>query len=115
MKTYRKAQSRFGSRMSERDFGELYSLLKFFFSIYATHEDEVKQVLEIIAEAYFTEYNCSDREAIEKLRNPRGAGRKKKLTEADKKRIQELRRAGHTIREIAVLTGISRSSVQRML
>lgn len=115
MKTYRDAQSRFGSTMPERDFGELYSLLKYFFSIYAFHEDEVKQMLETIAEAYATEYNCSDRKAIEKLGNPRGAGRKPKYTEADKNRIRDLHRAGHTVREIAALTGISKSSVQRLL
>lgn len=115
MKTYRAAQSRFGSYMTESDFGELHSLLKCFYSTYAIHEDEVKQVLDIVAEAYSMEYNRSDIKAIERLGNPRGAGRKAKLTEADKTFVQNLRSAGHTIREIAALTGIPKSSVQRLL
>lgn len=115
MTTYRAAQSRFGSRMLERDFGELYALLKCFHRTYAIHDEEVKLVLETIAEAYSTEYHRSDRKAIEELSNPRRAGRKKKLTELDKQRVQELHRAGHTVRDIAALTGIPKSSVQRVL
>lgn len=115
MKTYRAAQSRFGGRMREQDCGELFTLLSCFHRTYAIHEDEVKLVLETIAEAYSTEYDHPDTRAIEILRNPRGAGRKKKLTESDEQHVQDLHREGYTVREIADLTGISKSSIQRML
>lgn len=115
MKTYRAAQSRFGSRLEEHDFGELYSLLDYFYRVYAIREDAVKLVLDTIAEAYSTEYGHDDPAAIKLLHNPRGAGRKKKISVEAQQEIRSLHKSGLSVREIAQNTGISKSTVQRIL
>lgn len=115
MKTYRAAQSRFGSRLEKHDFGELYNLLDYFYRVYAIQEDAVKLVLDTIAEAYSSEYGYDDPAAIKLLHNPRGAGRKKMISAEVQRKVRSLHKSGLSVREIAQDTGISKSTVQRIL
>lgn len=115
MKTYRAAQSRYGARMLVKEFGDLYACLMCFYRTYAIEEEAVKHVLDVVAYAYSTEYEADDPDAISRLRNLRGAGRNSKFTEEDRQKVKELAKAKLSVREIAEKTGISKSTVQRML
>ena len=107
---------RTGGGMSEHDFGETYTFLELFLRTYIVHEEEVKIVLQAVLDTYMLEYNRADPiRALKALRNPRNAGRKCQTTEEDITRIMELRRNHYSIRSIAEETGVSRSTVQRLL
>ncbi|MBR3431187.1 MAG: helix-turn-helix domain-containing protein [Clostridia bacterium] len=107
---------RTGGGMTEHDFGETYTFLELFLRTYVVHEDEVKTVLQAILEMYMLEYNREDPvRALKALRNPRNAGRKKRIANEVVSRIRELHSQGHSIRCIADETGVPKSSVQRLL
>ena len=107
---------RAGGCMSEHDFGETYTFLELFLRTYTVHEEAVKVVLQAILDTYILEYNSSDPiRALKTLRNPRNAGRKKQITDDDICRIRGLRNKGCSIRSVSEITGISRSTVQRVL
>lgn len=107
---------RTGLCMNEPDFGETYTLLELFLKTYTTHEEEVKIVLETILEIYMKEYQRKDpARAIRALRNPRYAGRKKSLSDETIQNVKSLHDEGESIRSIAEKTGVSKSSVQRIL
>jgi hypothetical protein len=102
--------------MTEHDFGETYTFLELFLRTYVIHEEEVRIVLQAILETYILEYNRVDPVRVLKtLRNPRNAGRKKHIANEAVCRIRELHNQGHSIRCIAEETGVSKSSVQRLL
>ena len=109
-------KSRDGALMQDKDLGELYSFLKLFRNTYKVCEQEADKLLEEIRELYMLHTGVTDaEEALKELRNPRNAGRKTRIREETGVRVKELRRSGRTIREISAETGLSKSSVQRIL
>ena len=107
---------RTGGGMTEHDFGETYTFLELFLHTYIVHEDDVKIVLQAILDTYMLEYNRADPiRALKALRNPRNAGRKQQTADDDIYRIKDLHSKGLSIRSISEKTGISKSTVQRML
>ena len=109
-------QSRDGLLMQDGDLGELYSYLELFRNTYITCEKEADRMLLAIQEIYMLQTGIRESmEALKNLRNPRNSGRKKTITEEQAGAVQELRCQGMTIREIAENTGLSKSSVQRIL
>ena len=110
--SYRRA----GLCMIEPDFGETYTYLELFLNTYTTHEEEVKIVLDTILETYMKEYRQKDPvRALHTLRNPRGAGRKKTIPDETIQNVRSLHETGESIRSISEKTGVSKSSVQRIL
>ena len=107
---------RTGLCMNEPDFGEVYTLLELFLKTYTTHEDEVKIVLDAILEVYMKDYRKKDPvRALHALRNPRRAGRKQAILSEAIQSVLLLHDEGESLRSIAEKTGISKSSVQRIL
>lgn len=102
--------------MIDHDLGELYTYLELFNKVYGGYESEAATILNGILEIYTEEYRVENADkALRELRNPRKAGRKSSITEEQKSEIKRLREAGKSIREISGETGVSRSSVQRLL
>lgn len=107
---------RTGLCMTEHDFGETYTFLELFFRTYTVHEDAVEVALQAILDTYMLEYNRKDPiRALKTLRNLRQAGRKQQLNDDDIRRIRDLHSAGYSVRRISEKTGISKSTVQRVL
>lgn len=105
-----------GLCMTEHDLGELYTYLELFSKVYGGYETETAAVMAGILEIYTEEYRPRDADtALRELRNPRCAGRKSKLTDEQVSEIVRLRSTRMSIREISAVTGLSRSSVQRVL
>lgn len=68
-----------------------------------------------IKEIYMEQYPCADVEgAVRGLGNPRNAGRKARYGADAKALVREISAQGKSIREISRLTGIPRSTVQRL-
>ena len=95
--------------MKRQDLEELHQLLSLYERSYGSKEAE--KLLEEMAQRYRNRY----REEILGKRNPRNAGRKSHYTEADKRKILNLREEGLTLREIAKRTGCSVGYVQGVL
>ena len=95
--------------MKRQDLEELYQLLSMYRGVYRA--EEAGGILEEVRRRYRERYG----EDIREKRNPRKAGRKKKYTEEQRRRIRELREEGQTIREIAKETGCSVGYVQDVL
>ncbi len=107
---------RTGGCMTEHDFGETYTFLELFLRTYTVHEDDVKVVLQAILDTYMLEYNRADPiRALKTLRNPRNAGRKQQTADEDIYRIKDFHNKGLSIRSISEVTGIPKSTIQRML
>lgn len=105
-----------GLYMTEHDFGETYTFLELFFRTYTVHEDAVEVALKAILDTYMLEYNQADPiRALKALRNPRKAGRKQQIADEDICKIMNLHCKGWSIRSISEETGISKSTVQRVL
>lgn len=109
---------RTGGGMSEHDFGETYSFLELFYRTYTINEKAVKDVLGTILDVYKMEFDCGNSNpeiVLKTLRNPRNAGRKQTLSADTIDTVFSLRSTGISIREIAYKTGISKSTVQRLI
>ncbi len=107
---------RTGLCMTEHDFGETYTFLELFLKTYCSHEDEVRIVLDTILATYMQEYGRKDPiQALKALRNPRNAGRKQTIPEDVEHMVKSLHCLGKSIRAIAEETGLSKSSVHRLL
>lgn len=103
-------------RMNNKDLAELHYYLSLFHDVYAIRSNEVDDLLEsikMIFEAQTGEHNPE--QVMRMLRNPRNAGRKEKCSNDDLRIINALREEGRSIRQISEQTGISKSSVQRIL
>lgn len=110
-------QCRFrGLVMCEKDLSELYTYLELFHKTFTTCDQEVSVVLQAVKELYILYTGEQDENLVFKaLRNPRGAGRKKKYDQAAKLRVKELSARGLSIRGISQELNISKSTIQRML
>lgn len=102
--------------MVERDLSELYTYLELFGKTYTACTPEVMALMQSVKDIYILQMGISDGEAVFRaLRNPRNAGRKKKVTEEDSARIKQLSEEGMTVRAIAEELYIPKSTVQRIL
>lgn len=105
-----------GLVMADRDLAELYSYLRCFRRTYVACENEADELLDAVRGLYMLQTGITDAdEAFAELGNPRSAGRKKSITQEQCQKARELHSSGMSIREIAANTGLSRSSVQRIL
>ena len=105
-----------GVCMIDHDLGELYTYLELFNKVYGGYEAETAAIMAGILEIYTKGYRPRDADtALRELRNPRGAGRKSSITEEQISEVVRLRKANKSIREISAETGLSKSSVQRVL
>ena len=105
-----------GLIMADRDLAELYSYLRLFRRTYVACEKETDELLDAVKYLYMLQTGIivTD-EALVQLRNPKAAGRKKSITQEQCQKVRELHSSGMSIREIAANTGLSKSSVQRIL
>lgn len=101
--------------MQAKDLGELYTYLELFGRVYDGYDREIETIRKGIESIYTEEYPEDANDALNRLKNPREAGRKQKYGQSQVKRVQELADAGLSIRRIAAETGIPKSSVQRWL
>ncbi|MBQ6441257.1 MAG: helix-turn-helix domain-containing protein [Lachnospiraceae bacterium] len=102
--------------ISGKDLAELYTYLALFGNVYDGYDTEIEALRNAIEEIYAEANRCNDAEyALNKLRNPREAGRKQTCSPQQIKQIREMRRCGMSIRRIAEESGMSKSSVQRWL
>ena len=107
---------RTGLCMTEHDFGETYTFLELFLKTYTSHEEEVQIVLDAILAIYMLEYGRRNPvRALKALRNPRNAGRKPAIPDDAERTVKSLHCRGKSIRTIAEETGLSKSTVQRLL
>lgn len=95
--------------MKRQDMEELYQLLEVYERTYGGRK--VTEMLQEVSAKYREEKG----EGISQKRNPRGAGRKQRYAEDEKRRIRELRDGGMSIRRIAEGTGCSVGYVQGVL
>lgn len=101
--------------MNAHDLSELYTYLELFTDTYTDCEREITTIQASIRELYMVQYQCDDAEsAMRRLRNPREAGRKKHYSGDAQEQVLELSRQGKSVREISRLTGIPKSTVQRL-
>ena len=100
-------------RMKGTDLGELYGLLKMYGQTYHIEVYTLlKQIQEDYEEAIENEYVVIGNRSIT---NPRGAGRKSQVTEAEKEQAALLSSQGYSIREIGKNIGRSPSYVYKLL
>ena len=92
------------------DLGELYTLLELYQRVYG----EVPEGLLIkIEDRYKRAHGPGERER--QITNPRGAGRKSKITEERIRQAKELKRKGYKIREIGKEMGCSTGHVHKLI
>ena len=95
--------------MKRQDMEELYQLLEVYERTYGGRK--VREMLQEVSARYREEKGGS----VSQKRNPRGAGRKQRYAEDEKRRVRELRDGGMSIRRIAEETGCSVGYVQGVL
>lgn len=93
--------------MRAGDLGELYTYLKRFGQVYTDCGRE-RQILEQgIEEVFVREYGSRDAcGALQAMKNPRKAGRRRKNRPETQEQIKALSNQGKSIREISAETGI---------
>lgn len=97
------------------ELGELYTYLKLFGQVYTDCERERLILEHGIEEIFDREYSGRDAGgALQAMRNPRKAGRRRKNGLEARKQIRVLSGEGKTIREISAETGIPKSTVHRL-
>ena len=105
-----------GVYMQEKDLAELYTYLELFGKVYDGYDKEIEKLSKGIEGIYAEEHRCENpQDVLRRLRNPRDAGRKHKYTREEIDRVQMLSDEGMSIRGIADVTGMPKSSVQRWL
>lgn len=98
----------------KEELADLYQALQFFTGIYGNAEEEIKTVLAEIERVYHEEYPYEPMDT-KYLMNRRGAGRKSKLSDADREKIRQMRREKHTVSEIAAALGVSERYIYKLL
>ena len=105
--------------MRDQDLAELHSYLLLFTKIYDDREEETRKLISAVRDIYCFQtrgmYKGDEEAAIKSIKNPRGAGRKKRIGDEDSRQVIQLRETGLSIREITRETGVPRSTVQRIL
>lgn len=98
----------------KEELADLYSALQFFTRYYDNAEAEIQIVMAEIERVYHEEYPGEPMNAGY-LSNRRGAGRKSKLTDADREKLKRMRREKRPAEEIAKELGVSRRYVYMIL
>ena len=97
--------------MRKTDLGELYALLEMYQRVYGGVPEGL---LIKIEDRYGKSHGpVADRE--NQITNPRGAGRKSKITEERIRQAKELKRKGYKIREIGKEMGCSTGHVHKLI
>lgn len=97
------------------DLGELYTYLKLFGRVYTDCEAERQTIEKGIEEILNREYSREEAAAaLQVMRNPRNAGRRRKNGLEAQEQVRALSAQGKTIRDISAETGIPKSTVQRL-
>ena len=99
-----------GLMMKPADLAELHELLKLYCSSYG---DDPGGLLDRIESEYKAACRVYGQEPD--IKNPRGAGRKRTVTDAQRERVLQLRAEGQAIRAIAAETGLSVGTVQNLI
>lgn len=101
--------------MNAHDLSELYTYIDLFMSTYTDCGSECAALQACIRELYMEQYRCNDAEsAMRQLRNPRDAGRKRHYLDDARAQVLELSGQGKSVREVSQMTGIPKSTVQRL-
>ena len=97
--------------MRKTDLGELYALLEMYQRVYGGVPDG----LLIKIEDRYERAHGSGADRENRITNPRGAGRKSKITEERIRQAKELKRKGYKIREIGKEMGCSVGHVHKLI
>lgn len=97
--------------MRETDLGELYVLLEMYQRVYGG----VPEGLLIKIENRYEKTHGSGGARERQITNPRGAGRKSKITEERIRQAKELKEKGYKIREIGKEMGCSAGHVHKLI
>ncbi len=101
--------------MRAKDPGELYTYLKLFGRVYTDCEEERKTMEHGIEDIFTKEYGYQDgAAALQAMRNPREARRRKKNGDGAREQVRLLAAQGKSIREISAETNIPKSTVHRI-
>lgn len=102
-----------GIKMKAVDLGELYGLLEMYGRVY---DGVPKELLEHIETAYKEAKDTGGSpKGRERITNPRGAGRKSRVTEEEIEKACRLYGSGYTIRETAKEMGCSVGYVHKLI
>ena len=101
--------------MTNYDLAEFHRYLLLFTKIYEDCEQDIKRVSLAVQDIFFEQSHLTDTEAMEKLRNPRHAGRKNSLNAEQISEIRAMRKDGLSIRKISEQMKVPKSTVQRVL
>ena len=97
--------------MRKTDLGELYALLEMYQRVYG----EVPEGLLIKIENRYEKSHGPGADRERRITNPRGAGRKSKITEERIRQAKELKEKGYKIREIGKEMGCSTGHVHKLI
>ena len=97
--------------MRKTDLGELYALLEMYQRVYGG----VPEGLLIKIENRYEKMQGSGTSRESQITNPRGAGRKSKITEERIRQAKELKEKGYKIREIGKEMGCSAGHVHKLI
>ena len=97
--------------MRKTDLGELYTLLEMYQRVYGGVPEGL---LIKIADRYEGSHG-SGTDSESRITNPRGAGRKSKITEERIRQAKELKGKGYKIREIGKEMGCSTGHVHKLI
>ncbi len=97
--------------MRKTDLGELYALLEMYQRVYGGVPEE----LLIKIENRYEKTQGSGAARENQITNPRGAGRKSKITEERIRQAKELKEKGYKIREIGKEMGCSAGHVHKLI
>lgn len=97
--------------MRKTDLGELYALLEMYQRVYGG----VPEGLLIKIENRYEKTHGTGADRERQVTNPRGAGRKSKITEERIRQAKELKGKGYKIREIGKEMGCSAGHVHKLI
>ena len=97
--------------MRKTDLGELYALLEMYQRVYGG----VPEGLLVKIENRYEKTHGSGGARESQITNPRGAGRKSKITEERIRQAKELKEKGYKIREIGKEMGCSAGHVHKLI
>ena len=83
--------------------------------LFSNKIQDIKRVSLAVQDIFFEQSHLTDTEAMEKLRNPRHAGRKNSLNAEQISEIRAMRKDGLSIRKISEQMKVPKRTVQRVL
>ena len=105
--------------MTGNDLAELYNYLMLFRRTYDDAENEAESLCRVIRDIFSEQegfvHEADAEKTMRRLKNPRNAGRKKRILPKQEQRIRELHEQGCSIRKISEEISIPKSTVSRIL